>query len=95
MVSRVNHERAKQALHATNYKEFRLWLQVYLQMASPIKSSNYAWMGSAEIVRLLRDRRWHELVSRRFPYDLTETADQILKVVRQAIYAEYGCIERS
>jgi DNA polymerase I-like protein with 3'-5' exonuclease and polymerase domains len=35
----VNRERAKQALRETSYQEFRLWLTVYLQMASPSRET--------------------------------------------------------
>lgn len=85
----VNRERAKQALDETNYKEFRSWLVVYLQMISPSRELYPVWTSEDTIVSMVRDRKWRELVTR-FPH---ESADQVLSKIRRAIYQQYGCIE--
>ena len=90
-VSVVNRERAKQALADVGYEEFRLWLNVYIQMATRSTQEIYGFKGT-EVVVLLRDRnKWRELVAR---YPLNSSADQVLRDVRQAIYVKYDCMDQ-
>ena len=86
----VNRERAKQALAEIGYEEFRLWLKVYLQMA-PTPTQAFTGSdstGSSTCCVIASGASW----SRRYP--MRGSSDQVLSEVRQAIYREYGCIDR-
>lgn len=92
-VSRVNRERAKQALVEVGYEEFRLWFKVYIHMSSP-PDGRAGWIDNNSIVIMLRDRnKWRDLVTSRFP-NAWNYPDQALSEIRQAIYQECKCIDR-
>ena len=93
----VNRERAKQALGEIGYEEFRAWLKVYMQMATPPTERGYVSAPSKLIVSMLRERsQWRELVTHqlRNNSDNWGNPDRMLHDVRQAIYREYNCIDR-
>jgi hypothetical protein len=88
----VNHERAKQAFHETGYNEFRLWFKVYIQMAER-PASGFKWLPNSQIVDMLRERQWRDLVTCRFS-NTWHSPDKVLHEIRQAIYQECDCIEQ-
>jgi hypothetical protein len=89
----VNRERARQALDETGYKEFRVWFQVYVQMAVVSQDVNplIRYRTGTEVVDLLRQRKWRELAM--CFQNSWGRPDQALDAVRQAIYHEYNCME--
>lgn len=89
----VNRERAKQALVTIGYEDFRLWFKTYIQMAAkPYGSAS--WIDNPSIIIMLRDRnKWRDLVTSRFPNAWSQP-DKALSEIRQAIYAEYECIDK-
>lgn len=90
----INRERARQAYHATGYKEFRLWLMTYVQMARQPDDRSYRWISNEEVVSLLRDRsKWRELV-RSLP-SVWNNPEETLRDVRHAIHQKYGCIDHT
>ena len=91
-VSVVNRERAKQALNETGYSEFRLWFKTYVQMAAK-PDGRGGWIDNSNIVRMLRERKWRDLVTTRFP-SCWDFPDRALHEIRQAIYQECGCIDK-
>jgi hypothetical protein len=87
----VNRERAKQALNETGYGEFRAWLKVYVQMAARPDGPS-GWIDNTNVVTMLRERQWRDLVACRFP-EAWNSPDLMLNKIRQAIYQECGCID--
>jgi hypothetical protein len=87
----VNRERAKQALREVGYEEFRLWFQVYVQMAAK-PDGQAAWIDNHSMVIMLRERKWRDLLACRFPNSWSHP-DRVLYEIRQTIYRECGCIE--
>jgi hypothetical protein len=88
----INRERAKQAFAETGYEEFRLWFKTYIQMAER-PASGYKWLSNPEIVAMVRDRKWRDLVTCRFS-NTWHSPDRVLHEIRQAIYRECGCIDK-
>jgi hypothetical protein len=91
LVPVVNRERAKLALAEVGYSEFRSWLKVYVQMA-PSPSGRAGWIDNTNVVIMLRDRKWRDLVTCRFP-NAWHSPDQVLSEIRKAIYQEFKCID--
>jgi hypothetical protein len=97
----VNRERAKQAFHEIGYEEFRTWFKVYVQMAPrPAGQQKWVddngqarWIDNKSVVIMLRDRKWRDLVTCRFP-NAWSVPDRALAEIRQAIYQECDCIDR-
>jgi hypothetical protein len=87
----LNHERRKQALREVGYEEFRLWFQVYVQMAER-HSGQARWIDNKSVVSMLRERKWRDLLGGRFP-NAWSHPDRVLYEIRQTIYRECGCIE--
>ena len=88
----VNRERAKHAFAETGYEEFRAWFKVYIQMAEK-PASGYRWVSNAELVTMLRDRKWRGIVTTRF-LNTWHSPDRVLSEMRQAIYQECDCIDQ-
>jgi hypothetical protein len=91
-VSVVNRERAKQALREAGYEEFRAWFKVYIQMAAK-PDGQAGWIDNTNIVTMLRDRKWRDLVACRFLNSWSHP-DQVLHEIRQAVYRECDCIDK-
>lgn len=89
----VNRARAKQALEETGYKEFRLWLTTYVQMAASPQARSGGVVPDKKLIHMLRDRSmWRELVT--YYPNAWRDPEQVLRSIRQAIYDSHGCIDK-